>query len=129
MESHRRTALENGLDDFISKPCVEGELLEKIRTHLGIVYIRSEERAGRVQFQQGDAEAGATRGESGRVPPELPANLVRRMRKAILHGDKARLDELIAKIAIKGDEQCAATLSAMADMYQYDRLTEWLDRL
>jgi CheY-like chemotaxis protein len=117
-EFHRRTALENGFDDFIAKPCGEEELLEKIRTHLGIVYIRSADRTGQ--------EAGATRNKS---QPKIPASLVRRMRKAILHGDKALLDDLIAKVAAKGEVQCAAALGEMADMYQYDGLTEFLDRL
>jgi CheY-like chemotaxis protein len=125
MEGHRRVVLENDLNDFISKPCVEGELLEKIRTHLGLVYTYADETDGE---GSGTALAGMQAQPGSEQPRELPADLIPRMREAIVHGDKALLDKLIQTIEERGDAQSATALRELADLYQYDRLTEWLEK-
>jgi DNA-binding response OmpR family regulator len=38
MDDQRLTVLQSGADDFITKPCDEYELLEKMRVHLNIAY-------------------------------------------------------------------------------------------
>jgi PAS domain S-box-containing protein len=121
MEDNRQAVLGNNMNDFISKPCAEAELLEKIRAHLGVVYRRS------------DALAHGGMDPLSGAPPDLeelrtlPALLVRRLRQATLYGDKALLDELIMTIGDKGDSQSARTLRELADGYRYDELMQLLE--
>jgi PAS domain S-box-containing protein len=114
----RRTAMEIGADDFLTKPCREEELLARIRTHLGIEYRYAGEDS------LGEAEPLAP-------PPsaraELPSELSAKLRAAVLDGDKPRLDGLILDVK-KYDPLSASTLQQLADKYEYDALTEWLER-
>jgi PAS domain S-box-containing protein len=126
MEDHRQLAFENDIDDFISKPCIEGELLEKIRKHLDLVYVYAEETPCEAT---GPATNVATPQKPGSIQPGgLPLDLIPCMREAIVHGDKARLDGLILTIEERGDARSAKALRELADRYQYDRLIEWLEK-
>lgn len=123
LEEHRRVVLEQDVDDFISKPCSEGELLEKIRKHLGLVYLYEEDTSREA------LEAAA------KTPVEptleqwssLPADLIQRLRRATRDGDKELLDELILLIKAHGAAECATALQELADAYQYDRLLQVLE--
>jgi two-component system sensor histidine kinase/response regulator len=120
-EDHHRVALQNKADDFISKPCFETELLEKIRLCLGISYIYD-----RAQSPAGSA-AMPDEGPPERLPG-LPSELVDSLLGATLNGDKALLDQLIHEVDKRGCATTAQTLQRLADQYQYDRLTELLER-
>jgi PAS domain S-box-containing protein len=119
MDDNRRTVLEHDMSDFISKPCAERELLEKIGTHLGVAYRPNDAAAA------GKGEAAAA------ADPEqlrlLPAALLERLQQATRCGDKALLDELILTIGDEGDPQSAQTLQELADSYQYDLLIQLLE--
>jgi two-component system sensor histidine kinase/response regulator len=120
-DENRRTVMEHGMNDFISKPCSEDELLEKIGAHLGVSYLR------------GDASSNLSGETLGTLPPDpeqlrmLPADVMRRLRHATLGGDKALLDELILAIGDQGEPQSARTLQELADSYQYDLLIQLLE--
>jgi signal transduction histidine kinase/DNA-binding response OmpR family regulator len=55
----------------------------------------------------------------------LPADLLLQLLSAIQDGEKDRLDELIATVAIQ-DSQSAGALRELADKYEYDTLTNLL---
>jgi two-component system sensor histidine kinase/response regulator len=120
-EDHQQDALESKADDFISKPCFETELLEKIQGCLGISYIYDQDEAGT------RSEENPEQGLPERLP-DLPAELVNSLLGATLNGDKALLDQLIHQVDEQGDTTTAQTLQRLADQYQYDRLTELLER-
>jgi PAS domain S-box-containing protein len=121
MDPQGRAAFEKDLNDFISKPCRENELLETIGKHLGVVYTYAE-----------DAIESANNSARPQTPvPEiraLAADFTARMREAIVHGDKALIDKLILTIEESGDLKTARELQGQADRYEYDRLKEWLER-
>jgi signal transduction histidine kinase/DNA-binding response OmpR family regulator len=115
MDEDRRSVAQSGADDFLSKPCREDELLEKLRAHLDIVY-DYEESVG--------TESQSPAGASAR----LPADLVEKLRDATVNGNKKLLNELIRKVHETEDGAgCAQALQALADKYEYDAITQLLE--
>ena len=123
MDSQGRAAFEKDLNDFISKPCRENELLETIGKHLGLLYKYAEDA-----IELGDHGA-PSQARISEPPRPLPADFAARMGEAIVHGDKALLDKLILTIEESGDISTARELRDQADRYEYDRLKEWLERV
>jgi CheY-like chemotaxis protein len=119
MDDDRRAVAKCGADDFISKPCSEDELLEKVRGLLNLTY--DYEEAGTTD---GHAAPVAANGETF---SQLPVELMEQLRTATLNGNKRLLDQLITRIRETVDPGCAQDLQALADKYQYDALTQWLD--
>ena len=115
--------LEHEVNDFISKPCPQGELLEKIRTHLGLDYLHEDEP------DLPETGTGAVRSVaiSREQLKDLPRELAQQLHDATLHGDKVLLDGLIPQIEERGDARSARALQELADTYQYDRLMELLE--
>jgi CheY-like chemotaxis protein len=112
-----------GIDDFLAKPCREGDLLETIRIHLNLDYRYADE-----------ADAGGI--TSGVPAPtimgdellgDLPAEWVAAMHDAVLKGDKDRLDQLILRVEGM-DPRAARGLQEVADRYEYDVLTRWFEK-
>ena len=121
MDEDRTTASENGTDDFLSKPCREEELLEKIGALLKVDYDYEEESAT-------GAQAGA--GVAGLIPArlaQLPAELIGEIRDATLTGKKTLLNKLIVQVREIGDAQAALALQELADKYDYDALSVLLE--
>jgi len=121
MAEDRRSAAESGADDFLSKPCREEDLLEKMRALLNITYDYEE---------QSDAEAGADVG----VPAlgaaglgQLPPALIEELRNATFSGNVRRLNELILNIRQTADAGSANVLQQLADRYEYDALMQLLE--
>jgi CheY-like chemotaxis protein len=123
LEDHHQIVLEHDVDDFIAKPCQENELLEKIRSHLGLVYAYDEE------VSAGATEPVAMTSIETNLEPliQLPADLIPRLRRAILSGDKSLLDDLIVTIEEFGNPKAARAIQELADSYQYDRLIQLLE--
>jgi PAS domain S-box-containing protein len=121
-EDQRRIVLDNELNDFLTKPCLEGELLEKIRAHLGIVFVYEQKTIAR---QTGDDAAPAALGPEQLA--ELPLDLIHQLREATLNGDKALLNELILLIGEQGGQQSAQSLRELANAYRYEKIIELLD--
>jgi CheY-like chemotaxis protein len=120
MDDDRRAVTLSGADDFISKPFYDDDLLEKMRTLLGIEY-DYEDLSGIT----GPIAAGVevlSAEQLGR----LPLYLVEELRDATLQGNKRRLDELILKVSEIDEAGCAHALRELADKYEYDALTRLL---
>jgi hypothetical protein len=109
------------VDDFVSKPCNEDELLEKMRALLHIAY-EYEETVG-ADGQPVTGSAAASAGKLGQLPPEL----IEELRAATLSGSKRRLDQLIVKVRESADAGSADALQELADRYQYDALIGLLE--
>jgi response regulator RpfG family c-di-GMP phosphodiesterase len=124
MDDYRRFVLKNEVNDFITKPCTEDHLLEKIRKHLGLVYIYEDE----VSLREMDpADAREQEALSLAKLRALPEDLVRQIRQATLCGDKARLDELILMTEERTDQETVRALQELANDYQYDKLIQLLE--
>jgi DNA-binding response OmpR family regulator len=121
MDDDRQRVGESGADDFLSKPCHEGELLEKIRVHLNVVYNYKD-----VDDVDGPASPGATAWNAQRLG-ELPLELVEELRDATLSGNKKLLDRLIVKVRQIDDAASADALQQLANGYEYDTLTGLLE--
>jgi CheY-like chemotaxis protein len=121
LDGQRDAVMSGGIfDDFVSKPCREGELLEKIGAHLNLEY-----RYG------GGETAPATDGcrapgpaTGARLLAKLPADCIDRLRDAVLNGEKDRIDRLIRGVE-ELDAPAARSLQEVADRYEYDVLAGW----
>jgi PAS domain S-box-containing protein len=124
MDDYRRLILKTDVNDFIAKPCTEDELLEKIRQHLGLVYIyKAETSANEEEMVQSDLLGALSPAELR----ELPEELIRQLQSATLSGDKTLLNQLILLTAESGAAESAQALQALADEYEYDKLLQLLD--
>jgi signal transduction histidine kinase/DNA-binding response OmpR family regulator len=117
LHDDRLTVSQSGVDDFVMKPCREGELLDKIRAFLKIAYRYEESDETDRQPVAGVAALSAER--LGPVPREL----LEELRNATLSGNKRLLDKLI----LKAPETSAKALQELADGYEYDALTRLLE--
>jgi PAS domain S-box-containing protein len=123
LDEDRHAVLHSGgVSDFLSKPCRERELLEKIQAHLKVEY-----RYAGEQIPPGMEPVVALPSALGpELLAELPAELIDQLHDAVLNGDKGRLDQLIEKVA-EQDTRAAQTLKELADTYDYDALTRLLE--
>jgi two-component system sensor histidine kinase/response regulator len=121
LDSDRLAAAASGADDFLSKPCHEDELLEKLRISLGLIYQHAE--ACESESQTLSRVAVPNRERISR----LPRVLVEEIHKATLRGNKKLLNELIQKLRDAGDGESASALQQLADRYEYDALTRLLE--
>jgi CheY-like chemotaxis protein len=121
MDEERRFVLQNGANDFISKPCQEDELLQKMQTHLNLSYLYDDTESPR-------SDAGATPRSELTCGPiqELPRELVVSLQLAIRNGETARLNKLIERVGER-DAEISQTLKKLADKYDYDSLTHLLE--
>jgi CheY-like chemotaxis protein/anti-sigma regulatory factor (Ser/Thr protein kinase) len=114
MEDQRRAALDCGVDDFVSKPCMEDDLFQKIQKYLAIEYLL-----------ENDAPLTVVEPESCR---SLPQELVKELQQAVGNGQKNYLDTLIGKVA-QLDKSVASSLRQLADNYDYDALAHLLEEV
>jgi PAS domain S-box-containing protein len=119
--------MQSGVNDFLSKPCQEDELLQKMKVHLNLSYL------------YGGAEA--LRNDSGTAPgsgpkpvsdsksmsiEDLPPELVGDLQLAIRNGEKDSLDRLIERV---GERNVAVSqaLKDLADRYDYEAIEHLLE--
>jgi PAS domain S-box-containing protein len=121
LEEERDTVMKSdGIDDFLSKPCRENELLEKIRVHLNLDYRYLDEPPA-----PGTADrVGQAPVMSAELLAKLPAGWTDQLREAVMHGEKDLLDQLIRKVE-EFDARAAGSLQEVADRYEYDVLERW----
>ena len=121
MEDDRRSVAQSGADDFLTKPCREDELLERMRGLLCIDFEYAEPRDADGQALSGVAAlSAATLGK-------LPRVLVEELLDATLSGNKKLLDRLIVKVGETEDYGSSHALQELADKYEYDALTRLLE--
>jgi hypothetical protein len=60
--------------------------------------------------------------------PQLPPELIEELRQAVLSGDKGRIDILIREVR-EINAPSASALQQMADSYEYDAFTCWLEEV
>lgn len=121
MDDDRRSVFESGADDFVTKPCSEAEVLDKLAAFLSIAYDYEE-----IGVDEGERLPG--------LPDSNPAwrgkvsrELVEQLQHATLKGNKKQLDKLIRKVDETEDAGFARALRALADKYEYDALTRLLE--
>jgi PAS domain S-box-containing protein len=121
MHEDRSVIMQNGANDFLSKPCQEDELLEKMQTHLKLGYLYDHTEAPR-------NDSVAARGSDPKSAPmqELPPELVGDLQLAIRNGEKDRLDQLIEQVGER-NVVISRALKNLADSYDYDALTHLLE--
>jgi CheY-like chemotaxis protein len=123
VDDERQMALRCGANDYLPKPCLERDLLEKLRKHLGVTYVYADEGALR--------RPGASGCDTATLPTEALANMPARLRDelhdAILVGDKTRIDKLIRAVH-EHDAPLARSLQDLANRYDYDTLNHLLAR-
>lgn len=120
MDDDRRAALQSGADGFLSKPCWEEELFEKIHTLLGVVFDYAE-----VNSPDNESSDGRTSINADRLR-QLSRELVEELCCATAAGNKRSLDELILRVR-DTDTGSALALQELADRYDYDSLTKLLE--
>jgi PAS domain S-box-containing protein len=123
LDEDREAAYQCGADGFLSKPCQEDELLEKVRTLLHVEYDYDE---------SGEPEGRSLRGAptlKAENLGHLPKQLVEELRSATLSGNKGLLDTLIVKVRETDDAGSASALQELADKYEYDDLTRLLEEV
>ena len=124
LDEDRNQVIRSGVDDFVSKPCREEELLEKIRVRLGIGYLyASDDRS-----QETESVAALASAMNPGIATPLPAELRDQLRHAVVNGENDRLDELIGKV-MEHDAPFAGTLRDLADKYEYDALSHLLEEV
>jgi len=121
MDDDRDAALRSGVDDFLAKPCREGELLARIQAHLEVGYLYSDEETS----QGTESVVAHAAALSPAVLGRLPTNLIKQLQHAVLNGDTDGLEQLIQKIG-EHDTPASQALKELADKYEYDRLTSLL---
>jgi PAS domain S-box-containing protein len=123
LDDDRRSVAESGADDFLSKPCHEDELLEKMRSLLDLTF----------EYQEGSVAGGSLAGDAQTLSAEklerLPRELIEEIRDATLTGNKKLLDQLTQQVRTGGDPESAQGLQALADRYDYDTLTQLLEEV
>jgi PAS domain S-box-containing protein len=132
MDEDRHGVMQAGADELIVKPCREADLLEVIRARLGLTYVYADQATGSPVSGRTDAQPLESIGDSARSPhsdalDNLPAEWADDMRRAIFNGENDRVNELIATIP-PCDAEFARALQRLADRYEYDALTQLLDR-
>jgi CheY-like chemotaxis protein len=120
LDEDRRTALQSGADDFLTKPCREEELLESMRALLSVVYDYESVSAN---GSERVAEPPKWRMERLR---QLPRELIEELREATENGNKRLLDRLILKLRETVDSETFRALQNLADKYEYDALRHLL---
>jgi CheY-like chemotaxis protein len=122
LKEEQNAGLQAGMDDLISKPCREDELLDKIQAHLGLAYLYAGE-----ETLSGTERICACAVAWGVEPmARMPRELVDELGLAVRNGEKDRLDELIGSITER-DASFGRTLQELADQYEYDALTQLLE--
>jgi len=119
----RQAALEQGADDFLSKPFREAVLFEKIHTLLAVEYVYGDETAAEAPARSTAQLPEVSAGALAQLPGEVIANL----RAATLNGDTDRLRALLHQVA-KRDKALAQSLVRLVDRYDYDALILLLTR-
>jgi signal transduction histidine kinase/DNA-binding response OmpR family regulator len=118
LDADRRAAVESEMDDVISKPCRENDVLQKIQAHLGLSYVYTGDEM-LPPTEPLDALATA-------LDPGLPKELASQLSQAVRNGEKDLMDNLIGRVTER-NVSFARKLQELADNYEYDALIQLLE--
>jgi PAS domain S-box-containing protein len=119
-EDSKKHVMGTGVDAYLRKPFQVEELLEMLGKCLCLHYVYDEERADapdHLPAQPLTMESLAA----------LPQEIIKAMRQAVEECDIAQLMDLIALVE-KIDGTTARGLQALADRYDYAKLSQWLEK-
>jgi PAS domain S-box-containing protein len=125
LNDDRHAIMQSGVNDFLSKPCQEDELLQKMQACLNITYLYDDAAAPR-NDSGANAGSGSKSAAIQDLLQEMPPELARDLQLAIQNGDKGRLDQLIEQVG-EWDVAISHALKDLADRYEYDALTRLLE--
>jgi two-component system CheB/CheR fusion protein len=125
LNDDRHAIMQSGVNDFLSKPCQEDELLQKMQACLNLGYLYDDAAAPR-NDSGANAGSGSKSAAIQDLLQEMPPELARDLQLAIQNGDKGRLDQLIEQ-AGEWDVAISRALKDLADRYEYDALTHLLE--
>jgi CheY-like chemotaxis protein/anti-sigma regulatory factor (Ser/Thr protein kinase) len=120
LDDDRRAVMENGANDFVSKPCQEDELLQKMKVHLDLRYLYDDAEPS--QNMAVKSRSDLKSGPIQELPPELVANL----QLAVRNGQTDRLELLIEQVGHR-NAVVSQALKDLADKYDYDALADLLE--
>ncbi|MFH0994360.1 MAG: response regulator [Pseudomonadota bacterium] len=112
--------LVTGVAAYLSKPFRPEELFDVLGKSLGLSYVFADEAD---KFPS-HLKPSPLKLES---LAELPFELIQAMRLDVAEGDMAHLTELIAQVE-KVDSNVARVLQALANRYEYEVLSRWLEK-
>ncbi|MBD3308695.1 transporter substrate-binding domain-containing protein [candidate division KSB3 bacterium] len=120
-EEERTLILSAGCDDFLRKPFREADIFDLMQTHLGVQYIY-EEAPEDVQAPE------APNQEHMLTLQALEPSLVHDLEYAIVTTDMSQITAIIQEIS-QQDAHLAATLTHLADRFQYTTMLQYLQQL
>ena len=120
MDDDRRALMQNGANDFVSKPCQEDELLQKMKVHLDLSYAYDDTEP--CQNLAVKSRSDLKSGPIQELPPELLADL----QLAVRNGQTDRLNQLIEQVGHR-NTVISEALKDLADKYDYDALADLLE--
>jgi CheY-like chemotaxis protein len=123
LDEDQRRVQQAGADELMVKPCREADLLESIRRHLGVAYVYADQATE----QQLTSIDDCLRSLKSDAVESLPVDWADDMRRAIFNGENDRVNDLIGHLPQR-DAEFARALQRLADGYEYDALTQLLDR-
>jgi signal transduction histidine kinase/response regulator RpfG family c-di-GMP phosphodiesterase len=118
-----------GAREYLTKPLDVRQIIALLEETLRPHQPEVPADASRAAYSQPPEHDG--QGVAARWAPEaitlagLPGQMLQQLLSAVRDGEKDRLDELIATVAIE-DSQSAGALRELADKYEYDALTNLL---
>ncbi len=122
-EDSRRDVMATGVDAYLRKPLQADELLDALKTGLGLVYEYAEVAAAASPGTPLNTDSAETFAVASDI---LAPELLSAMRSAVADGDMLHFLKLIDDIEA-AHPSTARRLRKLADAYAYDRLEVWLE--
>ncbi|MBT7859722.1 MAG: response regulator transcription factor [Gemmatimonadetes bacterium] len=103
--------LQAGCDDFVRKPFSEAEILDRMRTHLGVEYVYDEKQPSKAPRPD--------RLKLNLAP--LPQELIAQLHQSARNADDDRIRQLLQEVATEHAD-LAAELIQMAEKFRFQEM-------
>lgn len=123
LDQDRRQIMAAGFDDFMAKPILIDDLLERIGQHLRIEYEYSQEKG----ISRESLEAPQGLDLSSNVFADLSLGLLAEISNATIRGDMERLEELIGQLAEQSTD-AADFVHRLVENYDFETLITLLPK-
>ena len=118
-EEEKAIALSKSCDDFVRKPFNEGEIFEKMRTHIGVQYIYEETESKNITA----SKKKLSRSEFTSAMKAVPIELLNKLQEATELSDVSMFSEVISNIHPQ-NSKLADTLEQYAMGFAYDAILD-----